>query len=108
MTGNDTYSFNKTLITTFLAVFVAELGDKTQIATLLLSADTGRPITVFVAASLALIVSSLIGVLMGKFIANKVSAKAFNRIAGVIMISLSLLILIYLLNESGFFQGIFL
>ena len=106
MSEIETDSFKKTLITTFFAVFIAELGDKTQIATLLLSADTGRPIIVFLAASLALIISSLIGVLMGKLIAKKVSPIVFNRVAGVIMISLSLIIILDLANHSGLLQGI--
>ena len=106
MSGNEADSFKKTLITTFLAVFVAEVGDKTQIATLLLSADTGRPLIVFLAASLALIISSLIGVLMGKLIAKKVSPIVFNRVAGVIMISLSVIIILDLANHSDLLQGI--
>ena len=46
-------------LTTFTTVFLAELGDKTQLAALLLSAQSGRPVLVFVGASLALICSSL-------------------------------------------------
>ena len=44
-------------------MFVAELGDKTQLATLLLSAQSGSPVLVFIGAALALIASSLVGVL---------------------------------------------
>ena len=58
----------KVLFTVFAAVFVAELGDKTQLATMLFAADKEvSKMTVFVGASLALIVASAIGVLAGKF-----------------------------------------
>ena len=86
-------SFLQTFITTFTAVFIAELGDKTQIATLLLSADTGRPLYVFIAAALALILSSLIGVVLGTYISGKISQRTFNRVAGSIMILISIYIL---------------
>ena len=56
--------------TTFTTVFLAELGDKTQLAALLLSAQSGRPVLVFVGASLALICSSLVGVVLGRWLAR--------------------------------------
>ena len=84
--------FLQTLITTFTTVFIAELGDKTQIATLLLSADTGRPLYVFFAAALALILSSLIGVILGTYISSKISQNTFNKVAGSIMIFISVYI----------------
>jgi len=59
-------SFFSIFITTFTTIFIAELGDKTQIATLMLSAESGRPIVVFLGSSLALISSSIVGVLIGK------------------------------------------
>ena len=73
----------KILLTVFASVFVAELGDKTQLATLLFAADTevGK-LTVFVGASLALIVTSAIGVLAGGLIAQYVSAKHLHYLAG--------------------------
>ena len=64
MEANNIGTFYITILTTFITVFIAELGDKTQVATLLLSADTGKPFIVFIAASLALIISSLIGVIL--------------------------------------------
>ena len=84
--------FLETFITTFTTVFIAELGDKTQIATLLLSADTGKPLYVFTAAALALVLSSLIGVILGTYISSKISQNTFNKVAGSIMICISLYI----------------
>ena len=84
--------FLQTFITTFTAVFIAELGDKTQIATLLLSADTGKPLYVFIAAAIALILSSLIGVILGTYISSKISQRTFNNAAGGIMILISVYI----------------
>ena len=64
-------SFFSIFITTFTTIFIAELGDKTQIATLMLSAESGRPIIVFLGSSLALISSSIVGVLIGKWVSKK-------------------------------------
>jgi putative Ca2+/H+ antiporter (TMEM165/GDT1 family) len=74
----------KVLTTVFTVVFIAELGDKTQLATMLFAAD--REVskwTVFAGASLALIVASGLGVLAGGFIANYVSEKYLHYIAGI-------------------------
>jgi putative Ca2+/H+ antiporter (TMEM165/GDT1 family) len=73
----------KMLATVFTAVFIAELGDKTQLATMLFAAD--REVskwTVFAGASLALIVASGLGVLAGGFISHYVSEKYLHYIAG--------------------------
>ena len=76
--------------TTFTTVFLAELGDKTQLAALLLSAQSGRPVLVFVGASLALICSSLVGVLLGRWLARVMPAHQLERLAGLLMVGLSL------------------
>ena len=74
----------KVLLTVFSAVFIAELGDKTQLATMLFAADKEvSKMTVFIGASLALILASAIGVLAGSAISNYVSAKHLNYIAGI-------------------------
>ena len=74
----------KILLTVFGAVFVAELGDKTQLATLLFAADKEvSKWTVFLGASLALIVASGLGVLAGGFISEHVSEKYLHYIAGI-------------------------
>jgi putative Ca2+/H+ antiporter (TMEM165/GDT1 family) len=73
----------KILLTVFTAVFIAELGDKTQLATLLFAADRDvSKWTIFVGASMALIVASGIGVLAGGFISQHVSVKYLNYFAG--------------------------
>ena len=69
-TSSESRSFAAVLFSTFTTVFVAELGDKTQLATLLLSAQSGSPVLVFIGAALALIASSLVGVLVGQWLAR--------------------------------------
>ena len=83
-------SFFSIFITTFTTIFIAELGDKTQIATLMLSAESGKPIIVFIGSSLALISSSVVGVLIGKWLSQKVSPNKFALFTGILMIIISL------------------
>ena len=73
----------KVLYTVFAAVFIAELGDKTQFATMLFAADKEvSKLTVFIGASLALIVASGIGVLAGSVISQYLSEKYLHYLAG--------------------------
>ena len=74
----------KIFITIFAAVFIAELGDKTQLATMLFASDKEvSKYTVFFAASAALIVASAIGVLAGSLLAEYINMKYLHYIAGV-------------------------
>ncbi len=82
--------FIAVLLTTFTTVFLAELGDKTQIATLLLSAQSGKPMEVFIGAALALICSSLVGVFVGQWLASNLKPERFEYMAGVLMIGLGI------------------
>ncbi len=93
---NDSTSFLSILITTFSTIFLAELADKTQLATLMLSAQSGRPLIIFLGAALALITTSLLGVLIGRWIANKLPRQRFTVLSGVIMLSLG----IYLVTQG--------
>ena len=77
-------------LTTATTVFLAELGDKTQLAALLLSAESGRPVVVFVGASLALICSSLVGVLLGRWLSKVMAPEQLERAAGVLMVAIGL------------------
>ena len=78
------------LFSTFTTVFVAELGDKTQLATLLLSAQSGSPVLVFVGAALALISSSLVGVLVGQWLAKTLPPERLELMPGVLMVALGI------------------
>jgi putative Ca2+/H+ antiporter (TMEM165/GDT1 family) len=77
-------------LTTATTVFLAELGDKTQLAALLLSAESGRPVVVFVGSSLALICSSLVGVLLGRWLSTVMAPEQLERAAGLLMVALGL------------------
>ena len=92
-------SFSTVFLTTFTTIFVAELGDKTQIATLMLSAESGKPIIVFIGSSIALISSSLVGVLIGKWLSNKVSPNKFAFFTGLLMIIISTFLAYDILNS---------
>ena len=82
--------FSSIFLATFTTIFIAELGDKTQIATLMLSAESGKPIIVFVGSSLALISSSLVGVLIGKWLSKKISPSKFAFFTGLLMLIISI------------------
>ena len=74
----------KVFLTVFGVVFVAELGDKTQLATMLFATD--RDVSrwlVFLAASAALVVASALGVLAGSVLAEYVNEKYLRVVAGV-------------------------
>ena len=87
--NNIEKGFLSIFFTTFTTIFIAELGDKTQIATLMLSAESGRPIIVFIGSSLALISSSVVGVLLGKWLSKKISPSKFALFTGALMIIIS-------------------
>jgi putative Ca2+/H+ antiporter (TMEM165/GDT1 family) len=81
----------KIFLTVFGAVFVAELGDKTQLATLLFATDKEvSKYTVFLGASAALIVASAIGVLAGSLVADYLNPKYLHYIAGIGFIAIGI------------------
>ena len=88
--SKDATTFFSILITSFSTIFLAELGDKTQLATLILSAQSGRPLVIFIGAALALISTSLLGVLIGRWIANNLPRQSFTVVSGIIMLILGL------------------
>jgi putative Ca2+/H+ antiporter (TMEM165/GDT1 family) len=74
----------KMFLTIFISVFIAELGDKTQLATMLFAADKEvSKYTVFLAASAALIVASAVGVLAGSLLSEYINEKYLHYLAGI-------------------------
>lgn len=72
------------MATVFVTVFIAELGDKTQLATFLYAADkSANKWVVFTGAALALILATALGVLVGGLISHYVSPKALSTLAGL-------------------------
>jgi putative Ca2+/H+ antiporter (TMEM165/GDT1 family) len=74
----------KLMVTVFGIVFLAELGDKTQLATLLFaSRSPGNLLAVFIGASVALVLASAIGVVAGGFISQYVNPRHLSYAAGI-------------------------
>lgn len=82
----------KALSIVFASVFIAELGDKTQLATMLFATDKNvGKLTVFFGAALALVLASAVSVLAGSFISNYISEKYLSVIAGIGFIAIGAL-----------------
>jgi putative Ca2+/H+ antiporter (TMEM165/GDT1 family) len=80
--------------TVFASVFLAELGDKTQLATLLYASDPERSkLTVFAAAASALVLTSALGVLAGSLVGQYVSPKLVRWVAGLGFIAVGVWVL---------------
>lgn len=84
----------KLLASTFLAVFFAELGDKTQLATLALASGGRSKTAVFLGSALALVMTSAIAVLAGGVVSRYVSPLWLRRVAGVMFLGLGALFLL--------------
>lgn len=85
----------KVLLTVFVTIFIAELGDKTQLATLLYAADKEvSKITVFSGASLALIAATGIGVAAGSISAQYLNEKILRTVAGIGFIAIGICTLV--------------
>jgi putative Ca2+/H+ antiporter (TMEM165/GDT1 family) len=85
----------KLFATVFATIFVAELGDKTQLATLLYASDASRPKwTIFAASAAALVLTSALGVLAGSLVSEYVNPKLIRWIAGVGFIAVGLWVLV--------------
>ena len=75
--------FLSLLISTFITIFIAELGDKTQLATLTISGTTNKPLAVFLGSSSALVFASLIGALTGGTISTFLPESFLKSIAPI-------------------------
>jgi putative Ca2+/H+ antiporter (TMEM165/GDT1 family) len=82
------------LITTFGVIFLAEMGDKTQLAAITMTAQSKKPWAVFLGASLALAAVSALGVLVGSAIGNYIPLIWVKRSAAVAFIVIGVLMLL--------------
>jgi putative Ca2+/H+ antiporter (TMEM165/GDT1 family) len=82
----------KLLLSTFGTLFVAELGDKTQLACIMLTAKSKSPWTVFLGSSLALVLVSLLGVLFADFICRFIEPGVIKKVAAAGFVVLGVLI----------------
>ena len=83
----------RVLLTTFGIIFLAEMGDKTQLAAMTMAAQTKKPWAVFVGASLALAAVSALGVVVGSVIGDYVPLEWVKRAAAVAFIVIGALML---------------
>ena len=83
-------SFWAVFLPTFLTIFAAEMGDKTQISTLLISAESQSPLTVFAASALALIATSLIGVAIGRYVVRLLSPLVLDISVAMLLMLISI------------------
>ena len=83
----------RVLLTTFGVIFLAEMGDKTQLAAMTMSAQSRRPWMVFLGASIALVAVSALGVVVGTVIGNYVPLIWVKRVAAFSFILVGILIL---------------
>jgi putative Ca2+/H+ antiporter (TMEM165/GDT1 family) len=82
----------KTFITAFGLIFLAELGDKTQLAAVIMASKTGKPWQVFLGAALALTVLTFVGVFLGAGLAKVVPQAIIQKVAGVLFVVFGVLI----------------
>ena len=87
----------KTFFTAFGVLFLAELGDKTQLAIITMTADTRSPLSVFVGASVALVLVSLLGVIFGSLLGQYIPTEWLQRIVAVGFIVIGVLMLLKIL-----------
>lgn len=80
-------------LSTFFTIFLAEVGDKTQLTVLLMSAESGSPWTVFLGAAAALVATSLCGVLLGRWLSNRFSHQLLEKSAAVLLLVIAALLL---------------
>jgi putative Ca2+/H+ antiporter (TMEM165/GDT1 family) len=83
----------RVLLTTFGVIFLAEMGDKTQLAAMTMAAQTKKPWAVFIGASLALAAVSALGIVVGSLIGDYVPLEWVKRVAAVAFIVIGVLML---------------
>lgn len=79
-------SFWLVFSSTFITIFLAEMGDKTQLVTLLMSAESQSPWIVFIGSALALIATSLIGVSIGYWLSKKLAPETLDLSVAILLL----------------------
>ena len=88
------------LITTFTTVFLAELGDKTQLATIALSGSSQRPLAVFIGSSSALVLASVLGVGAGGVMATMIPSNVLKILASIGFVSIGIKLMWPLITQT--------
>lgn len=81
----------QTFITAFVTVFIAELGDKTQLAALALGSESGKKWAVFLGASLALMTTTALAIVAAEVISKNISPVLIKRASGILFVVLGVL-----------------
>lgn len=84
----------KIFLTAFGTIFLAELGDKTQLATLLFACKTPKPLTVFLASGLALLLSSALAVGLGTLLGRCIPTAIISKVAGAGFVVIGILLIL--------------
>jgi putative Ca2+/H+ antiporter (TMEM165/GDT1 family) len=84
----------RVFLTTFGVIFLAEMGDKTQLATMTMAAQTKKPWAVFISSALALAAVSAIGVLVGSLLGDLIPLEWVKRVAAIAFIAIGILMLL--------------
>ena len=84
--GKQQNNFWLVFSSTFITIFLAEMGDKTQLVTLLMSAESQAPWTVFIGSALALIATSLIGVSIGYWLSKKLAPETLDLSVAILLL----------------------
>jgi len=87
------------LFTTFVTIFLAEMGDKTQLTTITLSSSTNKPLAVFLGSSCALVFASLLGALTGGSISNFVPEIVLKILASITFFIIGIKLLLNSISE---------
>ncbi|MDJ1176700.1 TMEM165/GDT1 family protein [Roseofilum capinflatum] len=80
-------------LSTFITIFLAEIGDKTQVTTLLMTAESHSPWIVFLGAGSALVLTSFLGVWVGQWLASHLTPRLLDTLAGTVLLVISVALL---------------
>ena len=85
----------KILLTTFGTIFLAELGDKTQLATFAFAAESRSRLSVFIGSAGALVLTSLLAVVFGSLVSRLIPVNYIKVGAGAVFVFLGLWMIIF-------------